>query len=90
VPACEPNEKRDEAHSPARLSWEDAKNAAGQWLAAANIPRDLSGQSVDLREHENTLPEKLLFRRMVLRAAERLLKQRGAVEIILPTTRDEK
>lgn len=78
--------RRAEAHSPDGLSWENAKNDAGAWLSKAGCGRgvDVNGKEVDLRPFAGELPEKLLYRRMVVRAAERLLRSRGATAIILP------
>jgi hypothetical protein len=60
------------------MPWKDAKNAATAWLESLNLPADLRGQEVDLLVLAKNLPDKGRFREMILRAAARQLKARGA------------
>jgi len=69
--------------SPA-LSWADAVDEAGKWIGSLHLGRDLTGKTVDLTEAAATLPFEGVFRDMVIDAACRKLKKRGAKEIILP------
>jgi hypothetical protein len=66
------------------LSWQEARGAAAEWLASVGYPKrvDVSDQVVDLRPHLASLQESPAFRGMVLQAAERLLKARGAARVI--------
>jgi len=57
---------------------------ASRWLASLDLPRDLSGQTVDLRERVATLECGISYREMVLEAARRELKKRGAREVLMP------
>ena len=67
-------------------SWERAKNEAGQWLADCGFGKgvDVRGEVVDLRPFEDRLKVDRLFRLMVYRAAERMLRGRGALKVVLP------
>jgi hypothetical protein len=60
-----------------RVSWKDAQREARHWIDSLNL-RDFKGTLVDLREPAKQLTFQGHFRVMVLRAAERLLKTRGA------------
>jgi hypothetical protein len=73
---------RDGAQIRWQLSWEDAQEAAGQWLGSLRLGRDLTGKAIDLTREE--LPYTGKFRDMVLEAVRRKLKKRGAKDIMLP------
>jgi len=75
---------RAEAQSNEPISWADAQEEAGKWIGELHLPRNLDGQTIDLTEHAKTLKFDGRFRRMILDAAERKLKKRGARVIILP------
>lgn len=60
------------------MSWKEAKTHAHEWLKAMNLPEDLTGQTLDLLELAATLECQGAFRVMVLRAAARELRHRGA------------
>ena len=65
------------------LSWDDAVEEAGKMIGSLRLGRDLTGQTIDLTEALRTLPFEGVFRDMVIDAAKRKLKKRGAKEIIL-------
>ena len=60
------------------MSWKDAKTEASAWLTRLNLPPDLKGQEVDMESLAKDLPQKGQFREMMVRAAIRQLKARGA------------
>jgi hypothetical protein len=60
------------------MSWKDAKKEASLWLPTLNLPADLVGQEIDLSALADKLPHAGRFREMILRAAARELKSRGA------------
>jgi len=60
------------------MSWKDAKNEADALIKKADFPADLNGREIDLNELAAKLPFEGQFRAMVLRAAARALKARGA------------
>ena len=61
------------------MSWETALKEAEKWLVLAGVlAGKIKGQYFDLHEKGDTLPEKLGYRIMVVRAAKRLLEKRGA------------
>jgi hypothetical protein len=64
------------------MSWETAKKDASAWVKSFKLPTDLKGKIVDLKKRAEDLPYEGEYREMVLRAAARILKQRGA-KIIL-------
>jgi len=66
------------------LSWADAVDEAGKWIGSLHLGRDLHGQTIDLTEAAKALPFEGVFRDMVIDAACRKLKKRGARSIILP------
>lgn len=74
--------KAREAQDRWSLSWESAQEEAGKWIGAQHLGRDLTGKNIDLSAIE--LPHDGLFRKMVLNAVRRKLKNRGAREILLP------
>jgi hypothetical protein len=59
---------------------------AAAWLAEIGFPkrRDVRGETVDLRPFTDSLKTTPAFRPIVLQAASRLLKKRGAESVILP------
>jgi hypothetical protein len=59
------------------MSWKDAKTAAIEWVKQLNLPTDLTGQTFDLAQLAAKLPHQGAFREMVLRAAARIIRQRG-------------
>ena len=73
----------DEELLPTALSWASAVEEAGKWIGSLHLGRDLTGQTIDLTEAVKSLPFEGVFRDMVLDAAQRKLKRRGAKEIIL-------
>jgi len=60
------------------MPWKDAKQDAATWLREMNLPMDLHGLNIDLRHLGEKLPVQGPFRLMVLRAAARELRHRGA------------
>ena len=78
------NLNREGAANARQLSQRDAEKEAGEWLGRFKLGRDLTGKTVDLSTQGDTIPFTGVFRRMVLQAAEKKLKKRGAREIILP------
>jgi hypothetical protein len=60
------------------MSWNDAKISAVDWLRGLNLPGNLRGQIIDLQQLGVRLEAQGVFRQMVLRAAARELRQRGA------------
>jgi hypothetical protein len=60
------------------MSWNNAKLTASHWLQGLNLPADLHGQIIDLQGLEQKLTSSGKFRTMVLRAAMRELRHRGA------------
>jgi len=73
-----------EARLHERLSWEEAQEVAGKWLGELRLGRNLDGKTVDLTMHGPSLKAEGVFREMVLNAAYRKLRKRGAREILLP------
>lgn len=66
------------------MSWQEAQDEAAKWLGTLRLGRDLFRQTIDLREAAKSMPYEGKFRDMVLEAARRKLKKRGASEVILP------
>ncbi len=64
------------------MSNQEAIDEAGKWIGAMKLPKDLTGKTVDVRPHLASLPENETFRRMVIQAAVKKLRKRGAKEII--------
>jgi hypothetical protein len=60
------------------MSWNDAKQVATDWLRGLPLPANLTGRTINLRELAEKLPYQGMFRDMVLRAAARQLRHRGA------------
>jgi hypothetical protein len=60
------------------MPWKDAKEEAIKWIDSLDLPQDLTGHSIDLRELGRGLPFEGTFKEMVLRAAFRMLKKRKA------------
>ncbi len=63
------------------MSWKDAQHEARHWIDSLNI-QNPKGRLIDLREPAQKLSFQGHFRKMVLNAAERLLKTRGASAIL--------
>lgn len=64
------------------MSWKIAKKEARHWIDSLNL-QNVSGRLIDLREPAKALPfSSDHFRKMVFRAAERLLKTRRATAIL--------
>lgn len=67
---------------PCKMSWKIAKKEARHWIDGLNL-QSVSGRLIDLREPAKSLRfSSDHFRTMVFRAAERLLKTRGATAIL--------
>jgi hypothetical protein len=64
------------------VSWKAAQKEARRWIDSLNI-QSPKGRVIDLREPASKLTFQGDFRKMVLVAAGRLLKTRGAT-VILP------
>jgi hypothetical protein len=62
------------------MSWEQAMREAEDWLLACGVPRHqgIKGQYFDLHEKGDLIIKQGQFRTMILRAAERIMKKRGA------------
>jgi len=60
------------------MSWKDAKHNAAEWLRGLNLPVDMHGQIIDLQTLGLKLEADGPYRLMVLRAAARELRHRGA------------
>jgi len=60
------------------MSWSDAKTKAAEWLRGLKLPGNLQGQIIDLKGLGEQLEAQGTFRDMVLRAAARELRHRGA------------
>lgn len=69
---------------PPTLSWADAVEEAGKWIGSLHLGRELDGKTIDLTVAAKALPFEGVFRDMVIDAACRKLKRRGARDIILP------
>lgn len=67
------------------MSWQAAREAAAEFLAKAGFPKrvDVAKQVVDLRPHLELIEGEPGWRAMVLQAAERILKSRGADHVII-------
>lgn len=74
----------DEENAVHGLSWKNAVKAASQWLSALQIPRDCHGRTIDLRAPAAELPIEGEYKRMVLEAARRELRKRGAAAVLIP------
>ena len=65
------------------MSWAGAKKEARRWVDGLNLPtRTLKGKTVDLNAQAATLRFEAKFRTMVIRAAKRLLEDRGVIALI--------
>jgi hypothetical protein len=62
------------------MSWAQAQREAEKWLAACEVPQHqgVKGQYFDLHEKGGLIIQEGQFRTMILRAAERIMKKRGA------------
>ena len=63
------------------MSWQQAQREARHWIDGLNLQK-VRGRLIDLREPAKLLKFQEGFRIMVLRAAERLLKVRGAATLL--------
>lgn len=63
------------------MSWKEAQREARHWIDGLNLT-NVRGRLIDLREPAKQLRFQGEFRTMVLRAAERLLKTRGATALL--------
>ncbi len=60
------------------MSWKDAKKQATTWLQELHLPKNMQGQVIDLSNLSAKLGLEGTYRQMVLRAAGRELRHRGA------------
>jgi hypothetical protein len=60
------------------MEWKQAKARAQEWIESLNLPQNLKGQTIHLHRLSETLREPLLDKLIILRAAARILKRRGA------------
>lgn len=65
------------------MSWKEAKQIAEAWLAELNLGR-VQGRYIDIHDKGATLVATGEYRRMILQAAGRILKARGAISVWLP------
>ncbi len=63
------------------MSWEKAKKEAEAWLSGLALG-DVQGRVIDLEEAAKALPFDGKFKGMILDAARRILKKRGADIVI--------
>jgi hypothetical protein len=67
------------------MSWKQAQEMAVRWVDSAQLRKDqVGGKVVDMTPFAASLPETQQLRAMVLSAAKRLLKARGAKGCVLP------
>ena len=67
------------------MSWKQAEKLAERWIDSAQLRKDqVAGKVVDMTPFSASLPETQQLRTMVLGAAKRLLKARGATGCVLP------
>lgn len=66
------------AYTPTIMSWKDAKKQAADWLRELRLAENLHGQTIDLASLGVKLECDGIYRQMVLRAAGRELRHRGA------------
>lgn len=64
-----------------RVSWKDAQREARRWIDSLNL-QNVKGRLIDLRAPAKKLTFQGHFRKMVLQAADRLLKTRGATAVL--------
>jgi len=62
------------------MSWAQAQREAEKWLLASGVPahQGIKGKYFDLHERGGDIIQEGQFRTMILRAAERIIKKRGA------------
>ncbi len=62
------------------MSWAQAQREAEKWLAASGVPQHqgIKGRYFDLHEKGAGIIQEGQFRTMILRAADRSIKKRGA------------
>jgi hypothetical protein len=63
-----------------RVSWKDAQREARSWIDSLQLGK-LEGRLIDLREPSESLRFRGQFRTMVLRAAKRLVADRGGTAV---------
>lgn len=66
------------------MSWNQAKRESEKWLKTLPLPAELQGATVDLRLYADTLGGKAAFKAMVIAAAARSLKKKGATVYLPP------
>ena len=65
------------------MSWRSAKKEAQRWLDTLNLQtKALRGQRIDLNAQAASLRFEAKFRTMVIRAAKRILEERGVFAVI--------
>lgn len=66
------------------MSWQAARESAAEFLAKAGFAKrvDVSKQVIDLRPHLELLEGEDAWKAMVLQAAARILKSRGADHVV--------
>lgn len=65
------------------MSWKEAQSHAERWLKTLKLGK-ISGQHLDLHAKVEGLPENADFRKMVIEAAKRALKNLGAATVWMP------
>lgn len=63
------------------MSWKKAQKEARNWIDSLHLQK-IEGTLVDLREPAKSLPFRGQFRLMVLRAAKRIIADRGATAVL--------
>jgi hypothetical protein len=63
------------------MSWKNAQREARDWLDSLHL-QNVKGRLVDLRESARSLRYRGHFRLMVLRAAKRIIADRGATALL--------
>lgn len=65
------------------MSWREAQSHAERWLQTLNLGKT-KGEHLDLHTRTEGLPDNAEFRAMVIEAAKRELKKRGAKTVWMP------
>lgn len=65
------------------MSWQEAKQLAEAWIEELNLGK-VKGRYIDIHDKGATLVATGEYRRMILEAAKRVLKSRGATSVWLP------
>jgi len=63
------------------MSWKEAQREAKRWIDGLNL-QNIKGRLIDLREPAKSLRFRGKFRSMVLRAAKRIIADRGATAVL--------